>query len=57
MKQVSGIIKSGHQVASGIAKNNPYEKGTVAMQLPFFRDLGLDLSDFYLGTLNILFTT
>lgn len=53
MKQVLGILKSGHRVASGIAEDNPYEKGTIEMQLPFFRALGLDLSKFYLGTLNI----
>ena len=53
MYQVLGIVKSGHQVASGIGENNPYEKGTIEMQLPFFRDLGLDLSGFFLGTINI----
>ena len=53
MKQISGIVKSGHRVASGMAEDNPYEKGTIEMQLPFFQDLGLDLSSFYRGTLNI----
>ena len=53
---VSGIVKPGHQVASGKAKDSPYELGTIAMQLPFFRDLGLDLSGFFLGTLNISLT-
>lgn len=48
-----GIVKPGHQVASGQAKDSPYERGTIAMQLPFFRDLGLDLQGFFLGTLNI----
>ena len=48
-----GIVKSGHQVASGIAENSPYERGTLAMQLPFFQDLGVDLRGFYLGTLNV----
>ena len=50
---VSGILKSGHRVASGRAKNSPYERGTIEMQMPYFRDLGLDLSGFYWGTLNI----
>jgi len=50
---VSGIIKPGYQVASGQAKDSPYEQGTIAMQLPFFRNLGLDLSNFFRGTLNI----
>ena len=53
MKQISGILKSGHQVASGMADNSPYEKGTLQMQLPFFQAKGLDISKFYLGTLNI----
>jgi hypothetical protein len=53
MKQISGILKSGHRVASGMADNSPYEKGTLEMQLPFFKALGLDISKFYLGTLNI----
>lgn len=50
---VLGTVKPGHQVASGRAKNSPYERGTIEMQLPFFRDLGLDLSHFFWGTLNI----
>lgn len=48
-----GIVQSGHQVASGFAKNSPYSQGTIAMQLPFFLDLGLDLREFFQGTLNI----
>ena len=53
MKQISGIVESGHRVASGMAEDNPYEKGTIEMQLPFFQVLGLNLSSFYRGTLNI----
>ena len=53
MEKVSGILKSGHQVASGMSPKNPYEKGTIEMQLPFFQALGLDLSNFFFGTLNI----
>lgn len=53
MKQISGILRSGHRVASGMADDSPYEKGTLEMQLPFFKALGLDISEFYLGTLNI----
>lgn len=48
-----GTVKSGHQVASGNAIDSPYERGTLEMQLPFFKVLGLDLSGLYLGTLNI----
>lgn len=50
---LSGIVKPGHQVASGSSQNSPYERGTLEMQLPFFRDLGLDLTGLFLGTLNI----
>ena len=50
---VEGIIERGHQVASGMAKDNPYPKGTIEMQTPFFQKLGLDLSAFFPGTLNI----
>lgn len=48
-----GIVKPGHQVASGNSPNSPYERGTLEMQLPFFEKLGLDLSGFFLGTINI----
>ncbi|MEO1341515.1 MAG: hypothetical protein AAFV28_10350 [Cyanobacteria bacterium J06635_13] len=48
-----GTVKSGHQVASGQATDSPYERGTLEMQLPHFRALGLDLRDFFLGTLNV----
>ena len=50
---VIGTVKPGHRVASGMAENSPYERGTLTMQQPFFADLGLDISGFYLGTLNI----
>lgn len=52
-KIISGIIKPGHQVASGLAEDSPYAEGTIAMQLPHFQQQGLDLSDYFLGTLNI----
>lgn len=50
---LTGTVKPGHQVASGNAKNSPYERGTLEMQLPFFQELGLDLSGLFLGTLNV----
>ncbi|MEM8778694.1 MAG: hypothetical protein AAGF26_07460 [Cyanobacteria bacterium P01_G01_bin.49] len=48
-----GIVTKGHQVASGMAINSPYPRGSIAMQTPFFRQLGLDISTFFPGTLNI----
>ncbi|MDJ0842990.1 hypothetical protein [Crocosphaera sp.] len=50
---VIGIITKGHQVASGMAKDSPYPQGTIEMQTPFFKKLGLDISLFFPGTLNI----
>lgn len=50
---VQGIIQQGHQVASGRSPTNPYPKGTIELQTPFFRELGLDISEFFAGTLNI----
>ena len=50
---VNGIVVSGHRVASGQASNSPYPRGTIEMQQPYFLPLGVDLSAFYPGTLNI----
>ncbi|EDX83601.1 hypothetical protein S7335_781 [Synechococcus sp. PCC 7335] len=40
-------------MASGLTENSPYEQGTLKMQQPYFQALGLDLSNFYLGTINL----
>jgi hypothetical protein len=48
---VSGVIVRGHQVASQASKD--YPRGTIEMQLPFFKSLGLDLGGCYPGTLNV----
>jgi hypothetical protein len=50
---ITGVVTLGHQVASGRAKNSPYPRGTIEMQLPFFKERGLDLTAFFRGTLNI----
>lgn len=50
---LAGVVVSGHRVASGLATDSPYPRGTIEMQAPFFRDRGLDLSAFFLGTLNV----
>jgi hypothetical protein len=49
----AGVVQAGYGVASGIASESPYPGGTIALQMPFFRDLGLDLGDCFLGTLNV----
>jgi hypothetical protein len=48
-----GIVQAGHGVASGNAAQSPYPLGTIEMQQPFFRHLGLDLSPYFPGTLNV----
>ncbi|MEL4895448.1 hypothetical protein [Crocosphaera sp. Alani8] len=50
---VNGTISKGHRVASGMTKHSPYPQGTIKMQTPFFKELGLDISCFYEGTLNV----
>ena len=48
---ISGIIVQGYRVASGPSKDYPY--GALEKQRPFFKQRGLDLDDFFNGTLNI----
>lgn len=51
-----GIINKGHGVASGASAGSPYPTGSIAMQAPFFKARGLDLSGCYFGTLNVSIT-
>lgn len=51
--QVKGVIKPGYGVASGKGNDTRFPDGTIAMQKPVFRQLGLDLSSYFSGTLNI----
>jgi hypothetical protein len=51
-----GTVIAGHGVASGRSAgtpSNPYPQGSIAMQAPCFKVLGLDLSDCFLGTVNL----
>lgn len=50
---VRGIVVRGHRVASTGGSGSPYPEGTIRMQLPHFRRLGLDLSVYWPGTLNV----
>lgn len=50
---IPAVIVQGHRVASGLNGNPLFPGGTMRMQLPFFQELGLDLSRFHLGTLNV----
>ncbi|MDX2189927.1 MAG: hypothetical protein SFY32_08695 [Bacteroidota bacterium] len=51
--KLKGLLISGHGVASGKGGDARYPEGTIQMQIPFFKKLGLELSNFYPGTLNI----
>lgn len=51
-----GKVIAGHGVASGRSAgtaSNPYPQGSIAMQAPLFKSRGLDLSDCFLGTINL----
>ena len=50
----NGFIKKGYGVASGKSKDKRFPNGTLSMQMPFFIHQGLDLKDFFPGTLNVL---
>ena len=51
--RVHGVVTRGHGIASGANPDSPYPTGSLEAQLPHFRNRGLDLTKFYLGTLNI----
>ncbi len=53
VETVDGVVVRGHGVASGKAGDPRFPGGTVAMQIPFFRELGLDLSGYHPGTMNV----
>jgi hypothetical protein len=50
---VTGTVCQGFRVASGQNTESPYPESTIAMQMPFFYDRGLDLSGYFSGTLNV----
>ena len=50
-----GVVRQGHGVASGVNSESPYTKGTIAIQSPLFKRLGLDLSAYWHGTINLCF--
>jgi len=47
------VIVAGHGVASGRNGDTRFPGGTVAMQVPHFKNLGLDLAGMWQGTLNV----
>jgi hypothetical protein len=50
---IPATIVQGHRVASGLNRNPRFPGGTIRMQQPHFAALGLDLSGFHPGTLNV----
>ena len=53
MISITGKVISGYGVASGKGKDKRYPNGTLKLQMPFFKERGLDLSAFFVGTINI----
>ncbi len=49
---VPGIVTQGHGVASG-SHSTRFPGGTIRAQLPYFLALGVDISSYYHGTLNV----
>ena len=47
------VVTRGHGIASGKTPDPRFPGGTLAMQGPFFQALGLDLSSYFPGTLNL----
>lgn len=50
---VTGEVVAGYQIASGGAEDSPYPSGSIPLQKPFFKKLGLDLDHCFDGTLNV----
>lgn len=51
--RIPATIVQGHRVASGLANDSRFPDGTLALQAPHFAAQGIDLTAFYLGTLNL----
>lgn len=50
---VRGEIKSGYGVASGKGKDERYPEGALKQQFKRFLGRGLDLSNYFMGTINL----
>lgn len=51
--RIRGIVERGYGVASGASNDPRFPEGTLALQMPRFRALGLELGDCYPGTINV----
>ena len=52
-REILATVVEGHGVASGKSNDPRFPGGTLQMQIPFFREFGLDLSRYHTGTLNL----
>ena len=52
-KTLTGIVVAGHKVASGQGDNSPYPESALKLQAPHFAKGGLDISVYYLGSINV----
>lgn len=50
---LAGVVVPGHGVASGRAKRDQFPGGAIRLQTPVFAALGVDLSPYYPGTINV----
>ena len=50
---VKGIVSRGYGVASGYSGDPRFPNGTIEMQRPVFQSLGLDLTNYFMGTVNV----
>src|SRR5512133_878679 len=50
---ITARVVEGHRVASGLNGNPRFPGGTLRMQAPYFKALGLDLEAWHGGTLNV----
>lgn len=53
MNTIEGKVISGYGVASGKGKDPRYPDGTLILQMPHFKQKGLDLNNYFRGTINI----
>ena len=51
--KLKGEIKPGYGVASGKGNDERYPDGTLRQQFKYFLERGLDLSQYYMGTINL----
>ena len=52
-QSITAHVVQGHQVASGQNGNPRFPGGTLHMQEPYFKALGVDLAAYHPGTLNV----